>query len=332
MLLVWNVGLTAILFSDKKEEPKKSTDAGKQFTSVDYTSDISTIVDSVRSSIVLVEGNEEGSGVIYGNDDDNAYIMTAAALVRNSDKIQIVFDSGASVVAKCRGIDEQTGLALLEAPVDFSTVIFSSGDSDLLDEGEYVIGMEAVQNDQRAGLGFAAVGKPGYGILDESSGYPLSILEADMHMGDASQGSAMINAAGQLIGVIIRGVQGTEVGYTYAVGTNEVAKVYTQLFNTGKVIRGWLPIIGMNVGDMRPYQKNQRGLDLDLSSGVLINSADGTLGDLIRRDDVILAVNDAKIETTGDLRNIWYEHRPGDKLQITLLREGEQKTVEVTAQ
>ena len=332
VLLGWNVVLTAEIFSKKQEEPvKKPIAESGQFTSVDYTSDISNIVDEVKSSVVLVEGNETGSGVVYGNDEGHAYILTACALVQDSEHISIVFDSGAEVEAKCIGIDEVTGLAVLRADVDFNTVIFSTGDSDLLDAGEYVVGMEAVQDDQRAGLGIAAVGKPGYGLLSKNSQYPVSIIEADMHMGEASQGGAMLNAAGQLIGIIVRGVQGAQVGYTYAMGANEAAAVYEQLMRQGYVERGWIPMIGMNIGDMRAYQKTQRGLDLDIVSGVLVNRVSDKLQGSLQRNDVILTIDGETIKDTGDLRDLWYRHKPGDVLEVGILRNQKHLTVEVIA-
>lgn len=331
MLLVWNAVLTVMLFSEDRSASGSEEQKG-QYTSVNYTSDITDVVAEVRSSIVGVDGTEEGSGVIFGNDGRTVYIMTALSLVSGAENAEVTFDSGVSVGASLLGTDAATGLALLKTETDFSTVIFSRGNSDDVDAGEYVAAIEALDDETlRAGVGLSVAGTVGFGFVGDQSNYPASVIETDIRLSASSSGSALVNAGGQLIGIVLGGIRDGEEGHTYAVSSNEAAAVYEEILAGGAVERGILEITGMNVAGMRSYQKNQRGLALDQTEGVLVNMVFGNARDILQRDDVIIAVNGSGISSLADLRNAEYAAAPDQEMAVTVLRGGKPEEVRVIA-
>lgn len=320
-----------MMFSREQGKQTAEVEQG-QYTSVDFTSDITDIVSEVRSSIVGVQGSASGSGVIFGNDGMTVYIMTALSNVRGSETAKVVFDSGASYDGTVLGTDSATGLAVLKVETDFSTVIFTRGNSDEVDAGEYVIAVEARDDENlRSSVGLSVAGSVGFGFTEQYGTYPASIIETDLRLSSASAGSALVNAGGQLIGIVLNGIYDGDESHTYAVAVNEAVSVYNEILKDGRVERGILEITGVDVGSMRSYEKNQRGLTLDNTEGILVNSVYGNAAGILQRNDIILAVNEQATADLAALRDAEYSLASQQELTVTVQRDGNVQTVNVVA-
>lgn len=323
MLLVWNITLTVKLFSDNEETGSDSQE--NTYTVTDYTSDISEMIENVRGSVVGVNGNTGGSGVIMGTDDGVIYVVTARSIAAGNDVVTVTFDSGASLDGTVIGVDEGTGIAVVSVTTDFTAEVFSRGDSDLVDEGEYVVALQGRNADTLSGtvsLGIAA--QPYLTRISQTVDYYSVVIQTDISFTSANLGEPLVDAAGELVGIV--------VGSSEAVGVNDVVMVFNEILTDGTVSRGILPIAGVDISSLRPYQKNERGLSMDTSSGVLVTEVNGSAEEVLAVNDVVLSVNDEEIDSISDLREVQYACESGDQLDITIMREGETMTVSVTAE
>lgn len=298
---------------------------------VDYSSNVATVVDNVRSSIVRVDGVTSGSGVVYAEDEDVIYVVTALENVSGASSLGITFDSGASCEAVLVGMDEATGLAVLSATPGFHTTSISCGDADVVNAGEYVIVTEALHTDSLLrNVALSVVSSPFYGYIGEST-YPTGILETSLDLSERSAGSVMLNAGGQLIGLVVNTVRDQEEHYTYGISVNEVVAVADEIIADGSVERGFLDVTGVSVNAMRSYEKNERGIALDVTEGVLVNTVSGNCRDILMRDDIIVGIDEQEITSISDLRNVQYSCTKDQDLSVEIIRDGKQETLQVKA-
>lgn len=323
--------MTIRIFSlpDGKVETQTATG---EVVPVDYSSNIATVIDNVRSSIVRVNGVTSGTGVIYAEDEDTVYVVTASEIVHGAASVDVTFDSGASVSATIVGTDEATGIAVISLTPGFSTTSISCGDADTVNAGEYVIVTEALHADTMLrNVGLSVVSAPFYGYVGTESSYPCSLLETSLQLSKDCAGSPMLNAGGQLIGVVVNTVRDYEDGHTYGVSVNEVVSVADEIIAEGSVERGYLDITGVSVNAMRSYEKNERGIALDVTEGVLVNTVSGNCRDILMRDDVILRIDEQDITSLKDLRDMQYTCTKEQELSIEVLRDGNVETLQVRA-
>ena len=176
VLLVWNVVLTIRIFSLPDGKVETQTGTG-EVVPVDYSSNVASVVDEVRSSIVRISGVTSGTGVIYAEDEDTVYVVTASEIVHGAASVDVTFDSGASAEATLVGYDEETGIAVLSAVPGFSTVAITAGDSDAVNAGEYVVVTEALNADNMLrNVGLSVVSAPFFGYAGSETTYPCSFL------------------------------------------------------------------------------------------------------------------------------------------------------------
>lgn len=331
VLLVWNVVLTIRIFSLPDGKVETQTGTG-EVVPVDYSSNVASVVDEVRSSIVRISGVTSGTGVIYAEDEDTVYVVTASEIVHGAASVDVTFDSGASAEATLVGYDEETGIAVLSAVPGFSTVAITAGDSDAVNAGEYVVVTEALNADNMLrNVGLSVVSAPFFGYAGSETTYPCSFLETSLQLSKHCAGSPMLNAGGQLIGMVINTVRDQEERHTYAVSANEVVHVADEIIAQGNVERGYLDITGTSVTSMRSYEKNERGIALDVTEGVLVNTVSGNCRDILMRDDVIIRVDEQDITSLKDLRNVQYASTKEQELSIEVIRDGNVETLQVKA-
>ncbi len=261
-----------------------------------------------------------GSGVIV--DADKGYVITNHHVVDKADEIIVTLKDRRRFKAKLIGSDPGTDIALLEIEAENLTAL-PLGDSDKLLVGDFVI---AIGNP--FGLGqtvtsgiVSALGRSGLQI----EGYE-DFIQTDAPINPGNSGGALVSLDGELIGIntAILG-PGGNIGIGFAVPVNMAATVMEQLTRYGEVRRGRLGVI---IQDLTP--ELAEALNLESAQGAIVtqvepDSAAEEAG--LKAGDVVVALNDRAISSSKDLRNQVGLTRVGDRIEITLLRDGERKTV-----
>ena len=272
-----------------------------------------------------------GSGVIISED---GYIVTNHHVVqvhhgKAADEIRVRLSDGIEYVATLIGSDEKTDVAILKIEPDEALPIVTIADSAKLRVGDIVF---AIGNPLDVGLTatrgiISALGRDSSGILGPGAYENFIQTDASVNLGNS--GGALIDAAGRLVGIntaIVSG-SGGSIGIGFAIPTNMVLNVVTNLIESGEVPRGLLGLIPVN---LTPDLAD--AFDLPSTRGALVNQVQaGSPAEKggIRHGDIILRVDDVEIESAPQLRLVVSQMRPGRKVEVALIRHNEKLTLSV---
>ncbi len=266
-----------------------------------------------------------GSGVIVSGD---GYIVTNNHVIEDASEIQVILNDNRSYEAKVIGVDSQTDLALLKIEANSLTFV-NYGDSDNVKIGEWVLAVGNPFNlTSTVTAGIVSAKARNIGILRDGSGLQIeSFIQTDAAVNPGNSGGALINLKGELVGIntAIATPTGTYAGYSFAVPVTLVKKVIDDLLEFGKVQRG---LLGIRIGDVNAQVAEQEGLDVMLGvyvSSVNENSAAEEAG--IEQGDVIVGINDRKVDNVSELQEMVARNRPGDEVKVTLLRNGDERDI-----
>jgi serine protease Do len=261
-----------------------------------------------------------GSGVIISSD---GYIVTNNHVIENSNDIKVVLNDKRSFNAKIVGVDYQTDLAVLRIDAtDLSFLQF--GNSDNLKIGEWVIaGGNPFNLNSTITAGIVSAKARNLNLLQRPYAVE-SFIQTDAVVNPGNSGGALVNVAGELIGIntAIATQTGAYEGYAFAIPSNLVKKIVDDIIKFGKAQRG---LLGIQIGEVT--QEIADNNDLSRIQGVLVagvmdNSAAGDAG--IKKNDIIIKVNDKEVNTTPELQELISRNRPGEKVNLTILRKGKE--------
>ncbi|MGM3162804.1 serine endoprotease DegP [Dickeya undicola] len=268
-----------------------------------------------------------GAGVIINA--AKGYVVTNNHVVENADKIQVRLSDGRKYDAKVIGKDPRSDVALIQLKDFRNLTEIKMADSDQLRVGDYAV---AIGNPY--GLGetatsgiISALGRSGLNIENYED-----FIQTDAAINRGNSGGALVNLNGELIGLntAILAPGGGNIGIGFAIPSNIVKNLVSQIVEYGEVKRGELGILGTELNsDIAKAMKvdAQRGAFV---SQVQPNSAAAKAG--IKAGDVVVSMNGKAISSFSALRAQIGSLPVGSKLTLGLIREGKPVTVEVTLQ
>ena len=266
-----------------------------------------------------------GSGVIV--DAENGYILTNAHVVKNADTIEVTLTDSRELSAELVGTDEEVDLAVLKLEEADGLTQIAIADSTGLRVGDFVV---AIGNP--FGLGqtvtsgiVSALGRTGLGI----EGYE-SFIQTDASINPGNSGGALVNLRGELVGIntAILAPAGGNVGIGFAIPTEMAENVMHQLIEHGEVRRGML---GVTIQDLTPELAEAFGVDRQrgvVITQVVEDSAAEKAG--LKSGDVVTAVDGRPVNRAADLRNKVGMAPVGEKVTLSILRDGKKKDVTAT--
>ena len=266
-----------------------------------------------------------GSGVIISPD---GYIVTNNHVVQDASKIEITLNNNKVYEAKVIGTDPATDVALVKIDATgLPTVEFA--DSDKLRLGEWVLAIGSPLGEQlRSTITAGIVSAKGRSMPNYTGEFKIeSFIQTDAAVNPGNSGGALVNKAGQLVGIntAIVSQTGSYTGYSFAVPSNIVHKIVSDLIDFGSVKRARLGVT------MSPVTENIAS-EMKLSSldGVYINEvASGSAADKagIKQGDVLVKLDSTLIKTPSSLQVKVNSFRPGDRTEATVIRGGKTLTL-----
>lgn len=272
-----------------------------------------------------------GSGVIISAD---GYIVTNNHVIQvqrgqAADEIRVRLSDDVEYVATLVGSDRKTDVAVLKIEPEEALPVVTIADSAKLRVGDIVF---AIGNPLDVGLTatqgiVSALNRDSEGILEPGAYENFIQTDASVNLGNS--GGALIDAAGRLIGIntAIVSRSGGSIGIGFAIPSNMVLNVATNLIESGEVPRGLLGLIPVNL-----TPDLAEAFELSATHGALVNqvqvgspAAEGG----IRHGDIIMKVDDVEIESAPQLRLVVSQMRPGRQVDVTLIRQGETLTLPV---
>ncbi|MET1032475.1 S1C family serine protease [Domibacillus tundrae] len=280
-----------------------------------------------------------GSGVVFKKGEDVSYIVTNNHVVEGADTVEVALASGERVDADVVGTDALTDLAVLKISSDHVTEVADFGDSSALKLGEQVA---AIGNPLGLDLSSSVTEGIVSGIdrsvpVTTSAGeWELNVIQTDAAINPGNSGGALINSAGQVIGInSLKIAEDGVEGLGFAIPAEDAIPVIEELMANGEVER---PYLGVGLEDVSALSsqvvQNQLNLPEKVTEGTVISqvetgSAAAEAG--FETGDVIVKVDDTEVTSTADFRKYLYnEAEIGDKVTMTIYRDGQQQNVSMT--
>ena len=327
-------------------EPSALANEENTFVVVDTNieTSITGVVQQVGPAVVTVLGTVDltsgegetspsevsGSGVFITGD---GYLITNEHVVDGARNFRVVLQDGRVLNASLIGSDVFSDLAVLKTE-EPSPAFATLGNSDLLDPGETVVAIGSplgmFMNSVTAGV-VSGVGRS----INSGRGYVIEdLIQTDAAINQGNSGGPLVNLVGEVIGInnlVVRGSGRGSVaqGLGFAIPSNTVQAVTNQIIETGDFLR---PYLGVQWQPINPGISRTYNLPADWGvyvSGVQQGGPAAEAG--VRENDIIIRVGDIVLGAEDPFINVLYEYHPGDNLQIGLLRDGQEITLELVA-
>ena len=265
-----------------------------------------------------------GSGVIMS---DKGYILTNHHVIKSADAIQVSLQDGRMAEAKVVGSDPETDIAVLKINLKKLPVI-TLGRSDGMRVGDVVL---AIGNPfgvgQTVTMGIvSATGRNKLGISTFEN-----FIQTDAAINPGNSGGALIDAEGNLVGIntAIFSRSGGNQGIGFAIPTSLAESIMQEILQHGRPLRGWL---GVEAQAITP--QIAKALELEKSEGVVVVGVmrDGPAHRAgIQPGDVIISIDGKKITEARQALLAISSRKPGSRVKIEVLRNGEQVRLEAVA-
>lgn len=318
---------------------------------------VSDIVEQVMPSVVAItnvsvreyrgiwgRGSYEvpscGSGIIVSQDEDYLYIVTNNHVVSGASSLTVTFEDESTVSAEVKGTDPSTDLAVVMVEIDSikgDTMdhirIATLGNSDLLRVGEMSIAIgNALGYGQSVTVGYISALNREVSVSDSDSGtnYTAELLQTDAAINPGNSGGALLNAAGEVIGINSVKYADTEVeGIGYAIPISTAMPIIEDLIILGEVDRSdsaYLGIAGVDV-------TNDVAETYGMPTGVFVAQVtEGSAAEKsgIRRGDIIIKFDGRTVTSMEDLSGRLQNCKAGDTVDVVIQRASEGEYQEQT--
>jgi serine protease Do len=263
-----------------------------------------------------------GSGIILTKD---GYILTNNHVISGAENVTVELSAGEKHNAKLIGSDEQTDLAVLKIDVDnlpFATL----GDSSKLQIGDMAVAIGNPLGELTGTVTTGIISATDREITIDNT--KMNLLQTDAAVNPGNSGGALVNAYGEVIGVVNAKTSALGVeGLGFAIPINDAKSVATELIENGRVTGR--PALGVSLqevtGDTAGFFQMNAGVYV---AEVAQGGAAAATG--IQPGDRILSADGTIIDTAADLRAVIAKRSAGDKVKITLDRDGSETSVTVT--
>ncbi|HEX9378850.1 MAG TPA: trypsin-like peptidase domain-containing protein [Gaiellaceae bacterium] len=269
-----------------------------------------------KGAVEITAGQGQGSGFVY---DSDGHIVTNQHVVEGATSVSVKFWNGKTFDAQVVGTDASTDLAVLKVNAPVSELFpLSLGDSSKLAVGDAVVaigspfGLEGTVTSGIVSALHREMTSPNHFAIDNS-------IQTDAAINHGNSGGPLLNAQGKVVGVNsqIESNSGGNEGVGFAIPSNTVNSIVSQLISSGKAEHAFLGVV------LR---------DSSAQTGAAISQVRaGTpaAGASLRAGDIVTAAAGTRINSASELRAVINAHRPGDTISVTYTRAGQSHTVKV---
>ena len=305
--------------------------ASKSIDAVVHVKNTSIVKDSDSWALQFFYGDDSrkkvgtGSGVIVSPD---GYIITNYRVIENSTEVIVTKNDNKEYEAEIIGFDEINDIAILKIDADENHDYIFFGDSDSSLIGEWVLAVGNPYNlNSTVTAGIISSKSRDLNEYDQKN---QSFIQTDAAVNFGNSGGALVNIQGELIGIntLIQSMTGGYVGYSFAVPSNTVRKIFEDILEYGNVQKGLLGVRGVALRSSYSKQLNveeTEGFYIDI-----IEPGFGADNAGLKKGDIIKSIDDVKINRFSDLSGYLSSKRPGDKVIVKYIRDNDLISVSVT--
>ena len=275
-----------------------------------------------------VQTASAGSGFILTTD---GYIITNYHVVKGAQTIKVTLYSGQEYEAQYVGGDEDYDIAVIKVEGDGLQAV-TLGDSDTLNVGDRVLAIGNPLGELTFSMSGGMVSSVNRAINVE--GTPFNMIQTDTSINPGNSGGPLLNSCGEVVGIVSAKFSSTGSGESaeglgFAIPINDVSSMIQDIMTNGYVTdRAYL---GATVGTLTASMAQQ--FRYDINAGAFVYSVEeGSAADRagLQLGDVITAIDGKEITSLDDLMAAKKGYSAGDTSQLTVYRQGETRTVELT--
>ncbi|MEJ6626193.1 MAG: trypsin-like peptidase domain-containing protein [Flavobacteriaceae bacterium] len=324
----YNLGGTSSAPSNFVEAAGKSIDAVVHVKNTTTTNDSYSPLSYFYGQRSTPNRIGTGSGVIVSPD---GYIITNNHVIEGATKIEVTTNNNVRYTANLVGTDPYTDIAVLKITADENLPYLYFGNSATTQIGEWVLAIGNPFNlNSTVTAGIISAKARDLNARDDKN---QSFLQTDAAVNPGNSGGALVNTAGELIGIntAITSMSGGFEGYSFAVPSNIARKVFKDLVEYGSTQKGLLGVRGAAISP--EYKEQFPQLELTENEGFYVAQTIEGMGAAragIQEGDVLLKVDQVKIKQFSDLTGYLESKRPGDAVEVLLKRDGKEKRLTVT--
>lgn len=310
--------------------------------SITESNTISAAVKKVYDGVVILEtykGNQlygSGTGFAYKTDNNKTYIMTNNHVVASETTIKIINTASKTYEAKVLGTDEYSDIAVLSVDKGAVTTTIDIGDSSKSEIGDTLFTVGTPVNSVYMGSvtkGILSGKNRSIPISLSSGSYMMEVLQTDAAINPGNSGGPLLNIDGQVIGVTNSKLVQDEIeGIGFAIPI-ETAMAQVEKLEKGEKIQR--PVMGVQLLDLttaKLYYSNYFGIDKNLTEGAVIAKIEsGSVAEKagFKAGDVVIKIDNTKIDSTAKFRYILYQHTKNDTITVIYNRSGKELSAKV---
>ena len=283
----------------------------------------------------LTNGQPQSSGSGFVVDAQRGFVITNNHVVEDvrdtnpGASFDVVFSDNKKMSAKLVGRDQLTDLAVLQVSGAQNLKAAALGNSDDAPVGSAVVAIGSPLGEFQNTVTHGVVSAKGRRVAETPQVFLEDLIQTDAAINEGNSGGPLIwVATHQVIGVNTL-VASNAQGLGFSISSNTVRTISDELIKNGKIVRGF---IGVQYTPLAPRQAAQLGLPSGTTGIVVTQVVPGSPGQQagIRVNDIVTKVNDQAIDAEHPLQSVMVKFRPGDKVKLTILRDGKEQTVDVT--
>lgn len=351
IVLCFSAGIAgAWLMNQVSHRTTTSVNGGVDGNSIitDQEQDIASVATKVSPSVVSIVTQSErqsyfggtqsqegaGTGIVVSSD---GYILTNKHVVQNSGTVSVVTTDGSTYEnVKVVGQDPLNDIAFLKISGASGLTPANLGDSSSVRIGQSVVAIGNALGQYKNTVTSGIISGTGRSVTASGEGASTEtltdLIQTDAAINPGNSGGPLVNMAGQVIG-INTAIASEANGVGFTIPINATKGLLKGVLANGKVERSY---VGVNYITITPEVAKE--FDLPVKQGAYVHAQSGSAvvsgspADKagVKDGDIITKVNDVEVGSKGSVASLVAEHAPGDKITLTVLRDGKTQTLDVT--
>ncbi|MBR3236498.1 trypsin-like peptidase domain-containing protein [Candidatus Saccharibacteria bacterium] len=310
---------------------------------------IADIADKVSKSVVSIvtstkstglfgqtlNGSAAGTGIIVTSD---GYILTNKHVINGANKVTVILDDGTTYEnVEVVATDPLNDIAFLKIKDVSDLPVATLGNSKTISVGQQVIAIGNALGEYQNTVTSGIISGTGRSVTASDGSYNTETLsdmiQTDAAINSGNSGGPLVNAAGEVIGINTATSASAE-NMGFAIPISSVKGMLEQLTETGKAERTYLGVYAIEI-----TPEAAKAYNLPVTSGAYLYSPSNYTAIVkgspaekggLKDKDIVTKVNDVSVGAAGSLTNLIGEYKPGDTVQLTVIRDGKEIAVNVT--
>lgn len=290
---------------------------------------IADAVEKVYNSVVTVKNYSRGklystgSGFVFKTDSKYGYILTNYHVINGGSNVSVIFTNNKEEEVNVVGYDEYSDIAVLAVDKDKVINVATTGSSEDMRIGDTTFAVGTPVDSSIYSWSVTRGILSGKNRMVQVDNYVMSVLQTDTAINSGNSGGPLCNSNGEVIGITNMKLASSQIeGMGFAIPIEDALKNAETIISGQKISR---PYIGVSIYDATNYFSGETGLYVEYVE------KDGPADKAgLKKGDKIIKVGDVEVNNSSYFRYQLYKYNIGDKVKITVSRNGSEKTLTVT--